>query len=248
MTYIEVYKNSVNKLISELSSGPYEEAGRILADTLEHGGLVHIVGTELHSSMSAEDMFFRNGALVGVNPLFDPTLSVNHSAARAFYMKNAPDLGWFLMEYYRNISAGDAIIIVDNEGVGTIPYEIIKWSREKKLEIILVTSVASANAIRPESPFRNSERVNIADMEVRLVIDNKVPPKDAVVPLSNEKESGWLSTIANSYILNMLTLSAIACLEDRGVACDTWNDFITAEGCGQNEDYIQEYYEKIKHI
>jgi len=248
MSYIEAYKNSINKLISELSDRPYKEAGEILADTIEHGGLVHIVGTGIHSSMSAEDMFFRTGALVVVNPLFDPTLSVTHSAAKAFYMKNAPDLGTFLMEYYRNISAGDAIIIVDNEGIGTIPYEIIKWSSEKELKIIVVTSIDYANSIDKENCYRNPERINITDMDVSLVIDNKVPINDTAVILSNGMQSGWVSTIANSFILNMVTLSTIECLEDRGIKCDLWHDFITTEGCNRNESFIDKYYERIRHI
>ena len=85
-------------------------------------------------------------------------------------------------------------------------------------------------------------------MDVSLVIDNKVPVNDTAVILSNGMQSGWISTIGNSFILNMVTLSTIECLEDRGIKCDLWHDFITAEGCNRNESFIEEYYERIRHI
>lgn len=252
MGRINEYCTSIKSIIDELSnqSEVYQRAGRAVAEAVRNKGLIHLVGTEMHSSISVEDFFFRAGSLVNVNPLFDPTFSVTHCASRSLYLKDADLCGTFLVEYYRNIHKGDVMIIVDADGVGRACREVAQKSMELGLTVIAITSKAFSEKVPEDCSFRNDAKENLCDMkQVDLVIDSKIPAFDAVIRYRGLKvESGWVSTIANSFILNAILLEALEIIEEEKIDAVIWSSFYESDGLKRNEDIIDKYAEKIKHL
>lgn len=252
MNCLKEYYNKVSVILDELSgnSEAYQKAGALVADAARRKKLIHIVGTEMHSSLSAEDIFFRAGSLLNINPLFDPTFSVTHSASRSLYLKEAENCGKFLVEYYRNIHRGDVMIIVDTDGVGRACREVAQKTKELGLAIIVITSRKFSEGVPEGCIFRNDEGQNLCDMkEADLVIDSKVPAFDTVLAFEGLKaEAGWVSTIANSFILNAILLAALEIIEKENISADIWKNFYETDGLSQNEKYIEEYTDKIKHL
>ena len=252
MNRLKEYYNSVRIILDELyeNTEVYQKAGRLLAEAVREKRLAHIIGTEMHSSLSAEDVFFRAGSLLNINPLFDPTFSVTHSASRSLYLKDANFCGKFLVEYYRNIHKGDVMIIVDTDGVGRACREVVQKSKELGLTIIVITSKRFSESISKDCSFRNDDEQNLCDMkEVDLVIDSKVPAFDTVLRFEALKaEAGWVSTIANSFILNSILLATLEIIEKENIKADIWGNFYESAGLSQNEGYIDEYIDKIKHL
>jgi len=252
MSYIPDYYKKVTKILDVLSeqTDNYKKAGCLVAEAIKNKRLIHIIGTEMHSSETVEDVFFRTGSFANINPLFDPTFSVNHSAARSLYLKEADCCGRFLVEYYRNIQQGDLMIIVDTDGTGKACIEAVERAREMELKIIVVTSPCFSEKIDADYPYRNNNRINLCDMEgIDLVIDNKVPAFDAVINLKGLKmETGWVSTIANSFIMNAIFLAAFEIIEEENIDADVWYNFYDKEGLAKNECLIDKYIERVKHI
>ena len=165
-------------------------------------------------------------------------------------MKEVDYCGKFLVEYYRNIHKGDVIIIVDTDGIGRACREIVQKSEELGLAIIVITSKKFSKSISADCSFRNNSKQNLCDMaEVDLVVDSGVPAFDAVISIEKLKvEAGWVSTIANSFILNAILLSAIEIIEKENIKADIWNNFYDSCGLSRNEGYIDKYIGRIKHL
>lgn len=252
MNYVQEYHKKVSEIIDVLSrqAEDYKKAGRMVADAVKNKKLIHVIGTEMHSSIASEDVFFRTGSLASINPLYDPSFSVNHSAARSLYLKEADCCGTFLVEYYRNIQQGDLMIIIDTDGTGKACIEVAEKSREMGLKTIVVTSRNFSEKIDSDYCYRNNQKINLCDMEgIDLVIDNKVPAFDAVINLKGLKTvTGWVSTIANSFIMNAILLAAFEIIEEENIEADVWHNFYDADGLAKNECLIDKYIEKIKHI
>jgi uncharacterized phosphosugar-binding protein len=252
MDYMKEYYLNVCKLLENLCENRnlYERAAKTLAETISNEKLIHIIGTEIHSSIAAEEIFFRQGSLANVNPMFDPSFSASHYASRALYLKETDLCGEFIMDYYRNINNGDVIILIDNDGVGNACYEVVKKSKEKGLFIIAITSAKFSNAVEPECQFRNNEKVNLCDIkEIDIIIDNKVPAFDTTVDFPGiGRSAGWISTIANSFILNSILLLTLKIIEANDIKADVWDNFYSIQGLLNNENLIEKYYDKIKHI
>ena len=252
MKYILDYYKQVAAILDELSkqTEDYKKAGQMIADAVKNKKLIHIVGTEMHSSIAAEEIFFRAGSLANINPLYDPTFSVTHSAARSLYLKEADSCGQFLFEYYRNIQKGDLIIIIDTDGIGKACKEVVEKSKEMELSVIVVTSRNFSEVVNDNCPYRNSEKINLCNMDgIDLVIDSKVPACDTIIRFEELNiNSGWVSTIANSFILNAIILAAIETIEKENIEADIWDNFYEANGLQKNEALIDKYIEKVKHI
>lgn len=252
MNYTKQYFNGVTQIIEELArnEAKYEAAGRLLAEAVRKGKLIHVAGTEMHSSAAVQEIFFHEGCLANINPLFDPTFSVTHNASRSLYLKESGNCGRFLLEYYRNISPGDVLILVDNDGIGRGSMEAIEKAREMGLSIIAVTSREFSGAVDPACVFRGSPEGCLADMDgIDVAIDNKVPAFDTLVCLEKAgMGAGRVSAVANSLILNSILLSALQIIEREGIEADIWASFYDPGKAGRNEALIEKYYDKIKHV
>ncbi len=252
MRSLNKYYKNVMGILDGLSKETevYQEAGRLIAEAVRNKKLIHIVGTEMHSSLAAEDIFFRTGSLLNINPLYDPTFSVTHAASRSLYLKEADFCGKFLIEYYRNIHKGDLMIVVDTDGIGRGCREVVQKSKELGLTVIGITSRKFSEKVSKDCSFRNDEKVNLCDMEeIDLIIDSKVPAFDATVRFEALKaDTGWVSTIANSFVINAIMLAALEIIQDENISADIWDNFYEPSGLSKNQALIDDYIEKIKHL
>ena len=81
---VEYFKNLqkiLERIITEQGEN-IEEASKAVADTLMNGGRIHAFGTG-HSHMLAEEIFYRAGGLVNVNPILETSLMLHESAAKS---------------------------------------------------------------------------------------------------------------------------------------------------------------------
>jgi uncharacterized phosphosugar-binding protein len=79
MGAIEEYYHAVSSLLKKIVEREQErikKGASILADRIQKDKLIFVLGTGGHSSMAAEEMFWRAGGLVPIYSILDPGLSV----------------------------------------------------------------------------------------------------------------------------------------------------------------------------
>src|SRR5579875_2217432 len=168
----------------------------IIAQTLENGGIIHTFGTG-HSALLAQELFYRAGGLVAVNPILDPKLGFEGAAELVAKADFRPE---------------DAVIVISNSGRNPLPVEMALRMKSAGLKVIALTNLQQSQA--SESRHSSGERLfEIAD----AVLDNCCPWGDAAVEIAGMPHRlGPLSTILGAAILHAVILEAAAQLAMKG--------------------------------
>lgn len=252
MSCIDVYYERLTGLMAEVKrdeADNIKRAAGLLAETIVNGGLVHVYGIGGHGAIAAEEMFYRTGGLVPVNPLLDPGTSFTHGAVRAGLIDKLTGYAKAVLEYY-GVSEGDSVIVVNNAGVSPVTIEAAREAKRMGAKVVAVTSKAHSRWVPQASPGRHPSKINLCDLpEVDVVIDNHAPVSDAVVELKGlDTPVGGTSTHLALFILTALTSCVAAELLARGITPPVWAAPGVPGGPDRNARYVDDYFERIKHL
>ncbi len=207
--YIDGLQAILERIKREQSSG-IVNAGRLVADALTAGGVVHTFGTG-HSHLIAEEAFFRAGGIAAVNPILDERLIFLKGALESTRAERESGFAHALIEQ-QEISAEDVAIIISNSGRNAVPVEMALEMKAKGVKVIAITNLQQS---RESTPRHSSGKrlYEIAD----VAIDNCVPTGDAALSLAGlEARIGASSTVAGASIINSIIIEAVVELLRRG--------------------------------
>ena len=119
MNPVVAYYESVSSLLKKIVDNEQEriqKAATILAEAIQKDRLIYVLGTGGHSSMAAEEMFWRAGGLVPIYPILDPGLSVMHGALRSNLIERTPGYIAPILKYH-GLTRGDVLILCNAYGI-----------------------------------------------------------------------------------------------------------------------------------
>ncbi|HWI65710.1 MAG TPA: SIS domain-containing protein, partial [Symbiobacteriaceae bacterium] len=194
---VEAYYATVNRTLSTVmatQAGAIEEAGRLGAEAILNGGLIHAFGTG-HSHMIAEELFDRAGGLVLVNAILEPSLMLHEGVQRSSSLERLPGYAQRLLEL-EPLTAGDLLIVISNSGRNAAPVEAAMYARERGLKVAAITSVAHSKS-QPPNHASGKKLYELAD----VVIDNCGIPGDAALEVPGSPALVCAtSTVAGAFI------------------------------------------------
>lgn len=187
-----------------------------IADAIEAGGLAHFFGAG-HSHMALEEVFPRNGGLIGLHPLTEFALSYytpvvgNSGIYQMRFYQQVEGLGAIIWKNYR-FRKTDCFVVYTNTGVTKVALDIAGLAKADGMRVIAVTSLKHAAATGTD--HHGGQRLHeIAD----LVIDNCSVVGDAMVEVpGSEDKAGAGSSITSIAITNALATEAALELSRRG--------------------------------
>lgn len=198
--------------IKQEQSANIQRAGRVVADALAAGGIIHTFGTG-HSHLIAEEAFFRAGGLAAVNPLLDERLIFLKGALESTRAERESGLASRLLER-ENIRPEDAAIIISNSGRNAAPLEMALEMKARGVRVIAITNLEQSRAADSRHPS-GKRLFELAD----VTIDNCAPPGDALLKLPGlDSPIGATSTVAGAAIINSIMIEAAAELLRRGAS------------------------------
>jgi uncharacterized phosphosugar-binding protein len=208
--YLDAARNLVERLVvTEWPS--IDAAATLVADALERGGTVHAFGTG-HSHMLAEELFYRAGGLVRVNPILFEGLMLHAGAELSTSLERLPGLAEALLEQHP-IIAGDVLVVASNSGGNAVVSTLAQSARQRGAAVIAVVSRthATSAAARATMYPRLHE---VAD----VVIDNGGAVGDAAIEARGfATRVGPTSTVVGAAALNAVVAEAVERLVARGV-------------------------------
>ncbi len=240
----ERYFDEAERLLGHIrrsQADAIRQAAGIMADSIQAGGWVYLFGSG-HSVIPVLDVFPRYGSFVGFRPLMDPRLMWFNVVGPG----GAPELLWlerregyianFLAEY--PFSGKDCLLVYSHGGLNAAPIEAALYVRERGTRVIAVTSLENH---RRSAPVHSSGR-KLADA-ADLVIDNCVPPEDALVDVGQIEKVGAGSTLAVIAISMALVAETAQALRSRGGHLTT---FVSPNVPGVRPDHNHQVFDAYR--
>lgn len=191
---------SLLKTVEQTEHSGMAKASKLIFASLKKGGLLHVFSTG-HSHMIVEEMFYRAGGLIPVNPILDDSLMLHKGAITSTQNERIAGKATEVLQK-AGLKPGDTIIISSNTGINTVPIEAALYAKSKGVSVICVTSLASSMHL--ESRHKEGRKLyQVSD----IVIDNHSPLGDGamVVPI-NGQITGGTSTFSSLFIAQRIVL------------------------------------------
>jgi len=199
----EEYINKICSLLKTIENTEHSrmvKASKLIYASIKKGGLLHVFSTG-HSHMIVEEMFYRAGGLIPVNPILDDSLMLHKGAITSTHNERIAGKATEVLQKV-GLKPGDSIIISSNTGINTVPIEAALYAKSQGVSVICVTSLASSMHL--ESRHKEGRKLyQVSD----IVIDNHSPLGDGVmvVPL-NGQITGGTSTFSSLFIAQRIVL------------------------------------------
>lgn len=210
---INRYGATVHQTIDQLLARELEniETGAaLIAEAIRAGGLLTIVGTG-HSHMLAEEIFYRAGGLVAVNPILEPALMLHEGALKSTKLERLQGVASAVIED-SGLTSRDVFVVASNSGRNAVPVEMALIGKKIGCPVVAITSLKHSAQV--SSRDASGKRLyEVAD----LVIDNTVPYGDASIEIPGiAARMGPLSTLAGVFIVNALAMRTAEILVAEG--------------------------------
>lgn len=217
----------VLKEVSETSSDSIRQAAGLMVEAVvsDHG--LFSFGAS-HSFMLTEEMVYRTGGLMLVNPIYPHGMNLLvRPTTLTSQLERLPGLGAVLLKN-SPAKAGDVLLIASVSGRNAVAIDMALAAREAGIAIIGITSLAYTSAVKSRHPSGKK----LADL-CDVVIDNGAPYGDAAVTIKGlPQKIGPLSSLTGIAIVNALVAEVVAQLAARGTVPPV---FISANVDGGDE-------------
>lgn len=239
------YIDNVKKIIEQIEgkcSQNIENAAGIFAEALIKGRKIFLFGTG-HSHMLSEELFYRAGGLLNIQPVLVNELMLHISASQSTIAEREEGLAEKIFEQYK-MCAEDVIVIISNSGRNGVVVDMALLCKEKKLRTIALTSVS--HSLSGASRHKSGKRLcEIAD----IVLDNCGCPGDACVEVDGiEGKICATSTVSGALILNSVVAEAVEICSQRGFYPEHFCSANIDGGDEANERLIEKYKKEILHL
>lgn len=240
------YLSAVLQLLKEVQSTQaqaIEQAAQAIAHCIQADHLIYVFGAS-HAGLLAQELFYRAGGLVPVNPILPPGLTTDtRPATLSTRLERLPGLmRQFIAE--TPLAAGDVLIVHSVSGRNAAAVEAAQAGREKGAFVIAVTSLRYSRAVQPRQPGM-PRLFEVAD----LVLDNCVPMGDALVELPGlQQRVGPASTIAGAALLNAVVVRAVELLIERTGEAPVFMSANLDGGEEQNQRWLERYRGRLTYL
>lgn len=239
--YIENIKRIIGKIETEGKESIEKTAG-IIADTVMNGRRLYLFGTG-HSHMLAEELFYRAGGLVNIQPILIDSLMLHVSASESTVAEREEGMADKILSEY-GMDENDAIIIISNSGRNGVIVDMALLCKEKGLNVIALTNLE--HTYSGESRHKSGKRLcEIAD----TVLDNGGCAGDACVEVDGV--AGKIcatSTVCGALILNAVVAQAVSICIQNGVVPEHFASSNVDGGDEINNILVEKYKKEIKHL
>lgn len=219
-----------------------EACANAFASTLESGNRIFLFGTG-HSHMLAEELFYRAGGLVALQPILEPALMLHESASGSTQAERRPGVAKTIFANYK-MQQGDTVVIISNSGRNAVCIDLALLAKQKGLLVVALTSIAHASSATSRHPC-GKKLHEIAD----IVLDNCGCAGDASVYFEKlGRNAAPTSTSAGAAILNAVVAGCIEKLIEDGFPPEVFASSNVDGGDRINDAYIQKYKDSIRFL
>ncbi len=243
MEKAKAYITNITQLIQQVEktqAGPLEQAARLIAGSLQAGGMLYTFGTG-HSHMLAEELFYRAGGLARVCPILDEGLMLHAGAAKSTELERLSGYAELLLASYP-VKEGDVLLIASNSGRNAVPVEMALAGQARGLKILALTSLKHSR----KEPARHPSGKRLFEL-ADIVLDNCGSPGDAAIDFGRAGRVGATSTVMGALLLQALPCAVVEIMLKNGSEPEIYSSSNVGDG-SQNQELLAKYTGKIKSL
>lgn len=234
-------KGTIDKIIqaTEEQEEKLIELSKVLSNCVKNDGVLHVLGTG-HSHMIAEEIFYRAGGPVFVNPILEPNLMLHEGPLKSTRLERLPGYATAILEGVE-LNPQDVFLIISNSGRNPVPVEAAYYALGKKIFTFSITSFAHSQSVesRHESGKKLYEITDIA-------LDNYGEIGDALLELDEygDKYGATSSTVGIVLIQTLISMT-IERLASEGIKPPLMKSANLDHVDEQNIELVEKYKNKI---
>lgn len=215
-------------------------SAKLIFESIKDGKVLHVFATG-HSHMLAEEMFYRAGGLVAIDPILRPFLMQHEGAISSTKFERLPGIAKVVYDGLE-LQEGEPFIVVSNSGINAVPIEFAQIAKENNHKVIVITSVESSKKLNSRA-LDGRHLYECGD----IVIDNHVPHGDGIVD-TKYGNVGAVSSIICSYIAQSLVLEIINLYMENDMIPPIYMSANLAGGDEHNKKVYEEYKKRVKSL
>jgi uncharacterized phosphosugar-binding protein len=238
------YAAKIKELLEIVQGSQFDkitEVAKLIAESIKNDGVFHLFGCG-HSHILVEEVFYRAGGIVPVNPIFETSTMLHEGAVKSSRIERMHGYAEHILNNY-STKEGEVIIIISNSGINGLPVEMAIEAKKKGLKVVAMTSSSYLNSASRHTSGK--KLCEVAD----YVIDNMLPHGDALVevPGTAIKMSPG-STVIGAFLINMLIARVVEELIEMQVEPPIFLSGNVEGGMEYNQRYIDKFQSRIKHL
>lgn len=240
--YIENMQN-VLETIRQTQLPNIRKAAEALVQATKNKKKIYAVGSG-HAGLLAQELFYRSGGLVVINPIFAPGLTLEaRPITITTDIERIEGYGKSIIKR-KEISEGDVVIIHSVSGRNAISVDMAIEATERGATVIALTNLAYSKSV--SSRHSCGKRLfEVCD----ILLDNCGIAGDASIKVEDFPEkTGPTSTAAGAAILNAIVVEAVAIFIENGITPPVFMSANLEGGDEHNKKILEEYKDIIFYM
>ncbi|QGQ94254.1 sugar isomerase domain-containing protein [Paenibacillus psychroresistens] len=240
--YFQAVQDNLDKVL-ETQIEAMEKTAQLFADTVENGSTIYITGCS-HSSIFAQEVFYRAGGFMLMNPIFLPgmTLETFPPTRTSKYERISGIAAAVLSE--TKIKQGDVLVIASVSGRNTVPIELALWAIENGVKVVALTSMSYSS----DSLSRHSSGKRLFEL-ADIILDMMGEKGDAALAIEGLPEkTAPLSTVTGVTIMHATISQTIELLLKRGITPPVFLSSNLDGGDEYNKQLLEQYRNQIHYL
>ncbi|WP_374054723.1 SIS domain-containing protein [Rossellomorea sp. FM04394] len=237
-TYFEKIQEKLHIVQSNEADKMTVLAGKI-SSAIQQDGIIQLFGCG-HSHILSEEVFYRAGGLVPINPILIEPLMLHEGAVRSSQLERAEEYAGDFMNA-QDIQSHDVVIVLSTSGKNPVPIDVALLAKEKGAYVVSISAfdyVEKETSRHPSGKFL-SEVVDLAINNHSVVGDAVLTDDRVAVPFSPS------STVIGAAILNGVMAGAIQNMLEEGFEPPIFISGNVDGADDHNEGLIEKYRKRI---
>lgn len=239
------YLDRIQELITAARSqapGPVDAAAELIAGAIAAGRVLYVFGPS-HAGLLVQDLFYRAGGLLAIDPILPAGLMLNERpVTRTSTLERLPGYAETLLKD-SPIGAGDVLLLASVSGRNAVVVEMCLAAQARGARVIALTNVTYSRSVAARSG--DKRLFETAD----IVIDLPGEIGDAVIAFPGlVQKVGPTSTAVGSAILQGLMVEVCSRLLEKGVQPPVLVSANLDGGDQRNEQLYKLYRSRVSYL